>query len=561
MVRKLYLKRNYYIWLFIGAVILSYMPYTVLAAESGKPVQRQIVKIYVQNQEDINELAGIAEPWEVHKDYIIIDVTEAEIQQIRKKGFSVEVLFESIRDLVNYYGVPQPHAGTEGLYHSYAELKNDFLQLQSAYPQIARVYDIGDSWEKTQGMADRDILAIKISDNVAQEEDEAEILFIGEHHAREWISVEVPFYLAKYLVENYNTDPVVRSYVDNGEIWIVPMVNPDGHQYSIDVDRMWRKNRRNNGDGSYGVDMNRNYSYMWGGPGSSGNSWSEIYRGPFAFSEPETQAVRNLALTHNFQAMLTYHSYGQLILYPWGYTYSPAPDKQLLSYMTTHMADLIKGVNGKIYTPQQSSDLYISSGTTDDWFYGELGIFGFTIELRPEGYYPGFILPETEIIPTWEENKPAALYLIQWSQLPADPLPDIKANDLDGPVTITQGSTISLKVNLNAGRQKGMYADWWALANTPFGWYRYNLTTNSWQPGMSVTYQGTLFNLAPYEILNISGLPVGAYAFYSGVDMNMNGLIDIGKIYYDRVGVNITPYIWPEITRNMMLKSSHFPTH
>jgi murein tripeptide amidase MpaA len=536
-------KRVFYLRLLFGLLALTWTSLTVSAAENGITTgninTRKIIKIYVQSKEEINELANIVAPWEVHKDYIITDVNDSTIQQIRDRGFTVEVLFESYQEFMKSYDKDLPRAGPEGLYHSYSEIRDELQQLAFTYPQIAKVYDIGDSWEKTQGIADRDIWAIKISDNVALEEDEAEILFIGSHHAREWISVEVPFYLAKYLVENYDTDPLIRSYIDNGEIWIVPMLNPDGHQYSIDVYRMWRKNRRNNGGGIYGVDLNRNYSYMWGGPGSSGNPSSNIYRGPAPFSEPETQAIRNLALNHDFQAIMSYHSYGQLILYPWSYTSIPAPDEESLRYLATEMSDLIYAVHGKYYDPIQSSELYLASGVTQDWAYGELGIFCFTIELRPVGF-PGFILPESEIIPTWEENRPAALYLINWTQLPETPITDIKANGLDGFITINQSDNLSITVALDPGAKVGRSADWWALALTPYGWYYYNLST-VWLPGIFVTYQGPLGDVAPYEILNYTGLPTGSYTFYFGVDMIMNSFIDVGPLYYDSVAVTITP--------------------
>jgi hypothetical protein len=527
----------------LGMLLISWLPAYIETTESGEsPNQlsaRKIVKILVKNQHEINQLANIVEPWEVHKDYIITDATEKVLQQIINMGFSIEVLYASPEAFMESYDQALPQAGPEGLYHSYDELKAELQQLELLYPNIAKVYDIGDSWEKTQGMANRDIWAIKISDNVTLEEDESEILFIGCHHAREWISVEVPFYLARYLVENYNTDPAIKSYVDNGEIWIVPMLNPDGHQFSVDVDRWWRKNRRNNGGGDYGVDLNRNYSYMWGGPGSSGLPWSDTYRGPAPFSEPETQAIRNLALTHDFRAILTYHSYGQLILYPWGYTYDPAPDDATFHQMATDMADLIYPVHGKTYTPQQGSDLYITSGTTDDWAYGELGIFCFTIELRPIGY-PYFILPESQIIPTWEENKPAALYLIQWTQLQENPLPDIKANGLDGPLTIAKGTNLTVTVALNPSSHQGHNADWWVAGETPLGMYWYTLNRGWVRSDDPIrVYGGALSHLSPYEVLNTPNLSTGAYTFYFGIDMIMNGYLNYGKLFYDAVEVNV----------------------
>jgi len=262
----------------------------------------------------------------------------------------------------------------------------------------------------------RDIWAIKISDNVATDEAEPAILFVGGHHAREWIAVDVPFLLAQKLLDDYPTDSRVRNYVDSGEIWVLPLLNPDGHQYSVTDNRLWRKNRANNGDGTFGVDLNRNYSYEWGGSGSSGSTFSETYRGPAAFSEPETKILRDFAVQNQIRAMISYHSYSQLVLFPWGYTNDPAPDEALLSQLAGTLADSIFNVSSVRYTPEQSSDLYIASGDATDWLYGETRVPAFTIELRPRSSAPGFLLPESEIQPTFHENYPAALFLIGWTQ-------------------------------------------------------------------------------------------------------------------------------------------------
>jgi len=294
-------------------------------------------------------------------------------------------------------------------YHTYNEIELGLRSLESS--GIAKVNSIGVSVEGRQ------IWAVKISDEPSvNEEDEPDVLFVGLHHAREWISAEVPYYLAVNLIQAYQSDESVKTLIDNSEIWIVPVLNPDGLEYSRTVDRMWRKNRKDNGDGTFGVDLNRNYGYMWGGSGSSGDTDSDTYRGPSAFSEPETIAIQNLIQdsTRDFQAVLSYHSYGQLILYPWGYTDESAPDSSVMSALATEMSDLILNVHSEIYTPQQSSKLYLTSGDLTDWVYGTTGVPAFTIELRPESSHPGFELPQSEILGTCEENWPAALYLIRW---------------------------------------------------------------------------------------------------------------------------------------------------
>ncbi len=300
-----------------------------------------------------------------------------------------------------------------GEYHSYKELEADLESLQAAYPALAKLYTIGSSLEK------RNIYALKISDNVTLDEEEAEVLFLGCHHAREWISVEVPYFLGKHLLENYGTDAEVRRLVNQSEIWIVPLVNPDGLEYTIHYYRYWRKNRRLNADGSYGVDLNRNYGYLWGydNKGSSPEPGSAVYRGPAAFSEPETRAVRDFFLQKSFQAMISYHSYSQVILYPWGYTVTPSTKDSLLRQIASRMSALMEPVNGRLYEfGQAGAKLYLTNGTTDDWTFGTAGIPSFTIELPPLDHLQGgFFNLEKDIQTIFRENLPAALFLIDWS--------------------------------------------------------------------------------------------------------------------------------------------------
>lgn len=309
----------------------------------------------------------------------------------------------------NVFGI---QTGVNGQFHSYTELEQDLMALADAYPGLAQVIDIGDSLEQ------RNIYALRISDNVGIQENEASVIFLGCHHAREWISVEVPYLLGKYLVENYDTDPEVKRLVNNCEIWIVPLVNPDGLEYSIHFYRYWRKNMRDNGDGTYGVDLNRNYGYKWGNDnlGSSPDSASELFRGTGPFSEPESQAVRDLFSQKNFLALLSYHNYSQLILYPWGYTKNASDKEDLMFEIGDKMSKLMEPVNGRYYEAVQSgTGLYVTNGDTTDWSLGVYGIPSFTIELPPDSSITGeFFNAESDILPIFDENLPAALYLIDW---------------------------------------------------------------------------------------------------------------------------------------------------
>jgi hypothetical protein len=305
--------------------------------------------------------------------------------------------------------------GINGDYHSYLELEQDLYMLESLYPHLAKVEIIGTSHEAHH------IYAVKVSDNVYQDENEASVIFLGCHHAREWISVEVPYLILQHLLDNYQSDSEIKNLVDQCEIWFIPLVNPDGLVYSIYFYRYWRKNRRNNEDGSYGVDPNRNYGYKWGydNIGSSPNTFSNVYRGPYPFSEPETQAVRDFMLGKNFQALVSYHNYSQIIIYPWGYINQPSALDDLLHDMSEQMSEKIEQVNGNSYNFGRAGDsLYLTNGDTTDWSLGVFGIPSFTIELPPVDILNGGLYnSEQDIMPIFQENLPAALYLIEWAVL------------------------------------------------------------------------------------------------------------------------------------------------
>lgn len=294
-------------------------------------------------------------------------------------------------------------------FHSPAQVDSILNQLASDYPGLAQVSTIGSSHEG------RPIKVLKISDNVATDEtDEGDVLFVAAHHSREWISVEMALYLAEQILVQYSSNSQLRSDVNNLEIWIVPVVNPDGFAYTWNPSgyRYWRKNRRNNGDGTFGVDLNRNWGYQWGlSSGSSGSTMSDTYRGPAAFSEPEIVALRNFSNgLDNLKTMLSYHSFSELFLRPWGYTMSNAPGEETLRQLSVRSINEIKAIHGHTY---KETIGYTAAGETTDWFWGEHRISAFTPELRPaSGGITGFSPPPSEIIPSNEENLPAAFALI-----------------------------------------------------------------------------------------------------------------------------------------------------
>jgi len=305
-----------------------------------------------------------------------------------------------------------------GAYHTYAETESMLTSLAATYPAIAQRTVIGTS---LQG---RNITSLKISDNVGVDESEPEVLYMGNHHARELMSVEMPLLFAEYLLQNYNVDPTITGYITDREIYIVPMVNPDGHYYvqlnhAGSSSTWWRKNRRDNGDLTFGVDLNRNYGYQWGydNVGSSPVTSSLVYRGTAGFSEPETQVIRDFVNGREFVAWLSYHSYGELLLYGWGYIPANTPDHQAMAAL----ADSLVLENGYLAGNPASGAIYLTNGASDDWGYGEQAtkpkIFAYTPEINSAGQ-GGFGPAETYIVPTFDLLLPMNMKLLRFADNP-----------------------------------------------------------------------------------------------------------------------------------------------
>ncbi len=237
------------------------------------------------------------------------------------------------------------------------------------------------------------------------------IVLNGGQHAREWISVMVPLCIAERLLRRDPIDPRVREVLDAVTFHIAPLANPDGYAHSWSVDRYWRKNRR----GGHGVDLNRNYSVAWGKRGSSSRKRSQTYRGTSAFSEPESRAMRSLFEAQDVAAHLDFHSYSQLILYPWMYGREDPPDRDKFAALADRMSSAMAAEHGVNYKIMPGVELYGASGTLADWAYGESGSLSFVVELRPARGSSGFVLPPDQIIPTCDESFAAATELAEWT--------------------------------------------------------------------------------------------------------------------------------------------------
>ena len=330
--------------------------------------------------------------------YIDIFIHEEKLPEISKLGYHFRIVDSETKMKENIVTRAKDIYG----YRTYDDMNNELHMLALNNPGLITLTTIGESRGKEYATAgnsnyndyQHDIWCVKLSHNVMSNEDEPNIIFDGEHHAREPISMEMTMLILNYLVDNYGTDPDVTFWVDNAQIWFVPLVNPDGHKIVIDQDdTSWRKNIRDNdlngqitwGGYTYpdGVDPNRNYGPLewFGGQGTSGPT-GETYCGPEPFSEPETSALRNLLAQYRFDLGMSYHSYSELIMWPLGFNMScTPPDVNALANIGQEMAVTVPSQYGGHYTPQQTNALYPCSGTTTDYGYGVERIFYFITEL------------------------------------------------------------------------------------------------------------------------------------------------------------------------------------
>jgi Zinc carboxypeptidase/FlgD Ig-like domain len=302
--------------------------------------------------------------------------------------------------------------GSMGGYYTFAEVVAKLDEMRADYPQLVTA-------KQSLGLSHlgRDVWMVKISDNPETNENEPEMLYTSVTHAREPQGMMLLIYAMFYLLENYGTDPEATYLVNERELYFVPVVNPDGYVHNQTTNPngggMWRKNRRNNGGGIFGVDLNRNYGYNWGinNEGSSGNPSSDTYRGPSAFSEPETQAIRQFHQGRTIWTAFHYHTFGNYEIHPFGLTPTslpPEPDRSLYAFYGSEIA----AMNGYDVGNTWATVGYAVNGDAVDWSYGEQveknKIFAFTPEVgnQSDGFWP----PSSRIFPLAEENLGPNLY-------------------------------------------------------------------------------------------------------------------------------------------------------
>ncbi len=346
---------------------------------------------------------------------IITEVSESELNLIKQTSVNYEILIEDMSkyyqernqqasseklqfisncDQFNFQKPAHFHLGSMGGFFTLNEMYQILDSMALLYPNLITVKQAISPINSIQG---RPIYYVKISDNPNVDEPEPEVLYTALHHSREPASLSQLIFFMWYLLENYNTDSDIQFLVNNTELYFIPCVNPDGYEYNKATNPtgggMFRKNRRNNGDGTYGVDLNRNYGYMWGydNTGSSPNTNSDTYRGTGSFSEPETQAVRDFCIAHQFVNALNAHTYSNLYIYPWGYIASYlTPDSVTFINWGKHLTREDRFLYG---TGDQTVN-YVTNGDSDDWMYGEQSTKNKIFSTTPEagsandGFWP-----------------------------------------------------------------------------------------------------------------------------------------------------------------------------
>lgn len=343
----------------------------------------------------------------IGSDFVEGIATGSEIENLQALGFKVRT---RPLEQVSQFDFPAQDAA----FRNYNEMQADLKKWAEENPNIVSLDSLGKTVEG------REIWHLRISTDLKDADAKPGIVFLGGHHAREHISVETPLKLAEKMINGYkNQNAEIVQLLKTRDIHIIPSVNPDGSEYDVSTGlyRYWRKNRATINNVIQGVDLNRNYGFGWGGGGASPDPHSDTFRGPSPFSEPETQGIKKfIEAQQNITILLSFHTFSQLILYPWGHQHESISNERDLKVHKT-MAETMAEWNG--YTPEQSSDLYIASGDTTDWAYGEHKIISFTFELDPGSMFEGGFYPGADQIDVIaQKNWKPFLYLISYADNP-----------------------------------------------------------------------------------------------------------------------------------------------
>ncbi len=434
-----------------------------------------VVRIYYRDPRDIL-LLGAFDVFEYHNQqegYWLAAVDQAGMQKLNALGLRVEV--DPLQS-ANFNLLPAPLSSLPDpeqvlsipnfpCYRTVEETYQSAQGLASAYPHLVSWVDIGDSWEKSVGQADGyDLMALRLGNDQVPgwlaDGRKPTLLLTASIHAREYTPAELATRFAEILLFNYGKDPDATWLLDQHEIHLVLVANPDGRK-EAEAGISWRKNTNENYCGITslyrGADLNRNFDYMWGGVGASTNPCDITYRGASAASEPETQAIQGYmksifpdqreegaAPLDTMGVYIDLHSYAEQVLWPWGYTTSPTLNSAGLQSLGRKLAFFNEYEAG-----QSGADLYLTSGDTIDYAYGELGIAAYTIELGTAFFQDCASFENTILI----DNLQTLLYAAKAAHSPylLSMGPDARSVTIE-PASVEQGALVTLSSLLDDTR-------------------------------------------------------------------------------------------------------------
>jgi len=455
---------------------------------------------------------------------------EFDLSQLTARGIGYEILIDDLaayteqrireeQGIQNGFGF-----GSMGGFYTYAEVVAQLDSMYQHYPTLITPRDsIGTSHQL------RALWAVKISDNPGvNEPEEPEVLYTALHHAREPQSMMTVLYYMWWLLEHYGTDPDATYLIDNRQMWFIPVVNPDGYAYNQQTNPngggFWRKNRRVNGGGSYGVDPNRNYGpdFMWNAPngGSSTDPNSETYRGPAPFSEPENSAIDQFMRGHTIRTCFNYHTSGNLMIYPWGYLSQENGD----SVIYRDWAYDLTAVNHYVMGTDLQTVGYATRGNSDDYMFGDLtkpSTFAMTPEVGTTGFWPS----QGEIFPLAQENLSSNKLLSYF----AGSFPEVRSiaivdKDENGFINVGEAFDLVLTV-LNKGLGVSDDLMITAESSTPFVQFTPSVVSAGDLPSQSeteISLTGDVSGNSP------SGVPFQVFLNFSNPDgFSRNDTIDL----------------------------------
>ncbi len=435
------------------------------------PTESIIARLYFTGKADLDMLAAKYDILNVDQvnGFAVVLLSPEEYSTLQQAGYHLEIDTGKTK-LLN-----QPHEALPGqgidtipgfpCYRTVEETVAAMQAIQIAHPDLAQMIDIGDSWNRTflEFPYGYNIYALRLTNvNFGNINTKPTFFLMAEIHAREYATAELATRYAEYLVGNYGTDPDITWLLDYFRVYIVTMTNPDGRKIA-EGGVYWRKNVDDN-DGcadpnNWGTDLNRNSTFKWDMGGSDDDPCGETYHGPSAGSEPEVQAIQQFvstifadqrgpgdtepAPTDSTGVLISLHSAAGLVLWPWGWTSTDAPNATQLQTLGRHLAYF----NG--YTPQQSNDLYLTSGSTDDWSYGQLGIASYTFELAGEFFQSCSAFDGTD----YPDNLDALLYAFKTARRPyMNPAGPDTLNVVASPTAAQPGDSVILSATANDTR-------------------------------------------------------------------------------------------------------------